>query len=257
MNWTGDTDHVDDPTSENTTVTMPAENISLMANFHEHQEPDFTCGDDITFTYNDSEVTYGTISKTYSNNGDQITLCWMDRNLGATRVATYSDDDLAYGDLFQWGRLDDGHQAHNSNITTNQSSTDNPGHGDFIITPLGVFPFDWRNPQNDNLWQGDGGINDPCPDGWRVPTIVELDNERNSWDSNDAAGALGSPLKLPTAGTRRFTDGDVRRFDLGWYWSSNVQETGYGAEVLYFIDDDSFTTGHERSYGHSVRCVKD
>jgi len=91
VNWTGDTDHVDDPTSANTTVTMPAQNISLTANFQEHEEFDFTCDDDITFTYNDSEVTYGTISRTYYINGDEVTLCWMDRNLGATRVATHSE----------------------------------------------------------------------------------------------------------------------------------------------------------------------
>lgn len=29
---------------------------------------------------------------------------WMDRNLGASQAATSSTDDLAYGDLYQWGR---------------------------------------------------------------------------------------------------------------------------------------------------------
>ncbi len=33
INWTGDTDHVDDPGSEETTVTMPADNVTLIANF--------------------------------------------------------------------------------------------------------------------------------------------------------------------------------------------------------------------------------
>ena len=27
---------------------------------------------------------------------------WMDRNLGASRVATSFDDEEAYGDLYQW-----------------------------------------------------------------------------------------------------------------------------------------------------------
>ena len=33
---------------------------------------------------------------------------WMDRNLGASQVATSYTDELAYGDLYQWGRLSDG-----------------------------------------------------------------------------------------------------------------------------------------------------
>ena len=36
--------------------------------------------------------------------------CWLDRNLGAVYVATSSTDYGAYGSLFQWGRLADGHQ---------------------------------------------------------------------------------------------------------------------------------------------------
>ncbi|MFT7002526.1 MAG: hypothetical protein ACJAVW_003569 [Spirosomataceae bacterium] len=39
---------------------------------------------------------------------------WMDRNLGATRVATSSTDAYAYGDLYQWGRATDGHTLRTS-----------------------------------------------------------------------------------------------------------------------------------------------
>jgi len=35
---------------------------------------------------------------------------WMDRNLGASQVATSSTDAAAYGDLYQWGRAADGHE---------------------------------------------------------------------------------------------------------------------------------------------------
>jgi len=78
----------------------------------------------VTFTYNGEEVTYGFVEK----HG----LHWMDRNLGATQVPTASDDELGYGDLFQWGRLDDGHQVRTSNTTTTLSTSDVPGHDDFI-----------------------------------------------------------------------------------------------------------------------------
>ena len=35
---------------------------------------------------------------------------WMDRNLGAAQVATSATDEAAYGDLYQWGRPEDGHE---------------------------------------------------------------------------------------------------------------------------------------------------
>ncbi|MFW5760796.1 MAG: hypothetical protein ACOCXH_07455, partial [Cyclobacteriaceae bacterium] len=59
---------------------------------------------------------------------------WMDRNLGASRVATSSTDAEAYGDLYHWGRAADGHQIRTSGTTSNLSSSDNPGHGDFILS---------------------------------------------------------------------------------------------------------------------------
>jgi hypothetical protein len=94
----------------------------------------------------------------------------MDRNLGASRVAQTYDDGQAYGDLFQWGRLDDGHQSRTSGTTTTLSNSNSPGHNMFIT--LDSAPYDWRKPQNQNLWQGLGGNNNPCPSGWRVPYIV-------------------------------------------------------------------------------------
>ncbi len=85
---------------------------------------------------------------------------WMDRNLGANKVATSMTDTEAYGDLYQWGRLTDGHEKRNSGTTTTLSNSDTPGHGDFITnnSESPYSPFDWRSPQNNNLWQGVSGI---------------------------------------------------------------------------------------------------
>ena len=110
----------------------------------------------------------------------------MDRNLGASQVAKSSTDAASYGDLYQWGRCSDGHEKRTSGPTTTLSSTDTPGHGDFITTSAA--PNDWRNPQNDNLWQGVAGTNNPCPAGYRIPTEAELETERLSWSSSNAAG---------------------------------------------------------------------
>ena len=123
---------------------------------------------------------------------------WMDRNLGALRVATKSADPDSYGTLYQWGRLGDGHEYRSSATVATQSSSDVPGHGSFISTILS----DWRNPPNTNLWQGESGITNPCPAGFRVPTEAEWAIERASWISKNSAGAFASPLKLASAGLR-------------------------------------------------------
>jgi len=205
------------------------------------------CGTPITFTYKGAEVTYETVE----NNGK----CWMDRNLGASQVATAYNDSAAYGDLFQWGRLDDGHQDRGSGLTTMLSSIDNPGHSNFIYG-MGS-PYDWRSPQNNNLWQGVDGINNPCPDGWRIPTEAEWQAELDSWIPKDYNGAFSSPLKLTLGGSRPYTNGFLNGVgSFGRYWSSSVFSTG--ARGLD-IGDTTYTRMYfnARAGGRSVRCVRD
>jgi uncharacterized protein (TIGR02145 family) len=181
---------------------------------------------------------------------------WMDRNLGASQVATSSTDANAYGDLYQWGRGADGHQCRNSATTTTLSSTDQPGHGDFILSPNS--PNDWLTAQNNNLWQGVNGVNNPCPGGYRLPTYEELQAERESWSQNSSAGAFASPLKWPMAGYRVNSNGShVAVGTLGVYWSSWV--SGTNCYSLWFhlaagVDSDG-TNGY-RALGFSVRCIK-
>ncbi|MDF1695538.1 MAG: FISUMP domain-containing protein [Saprospiraceae bacterium] len=177
---------------------------------------------------------------------------WMDRNLGASQVATSSTDNLAYGDLYQWGRGTDGHESRISGTTSVLSSTDDPGHGDFILATGD--PYDWRDPQNPNLWQGKQGINNPCPDGYRLPTEAEIDEERLSWISNDRDGAFASPLKLTVGGVRAQPTGGFVNVDVvGRYWTSDV--LGTNARTLHFGSGASMTN-HFRALGHSVRCIK-
>ncbi len=211
----------------------------------------FNCDDDITFTYRGSEVTYGTVVR-----GG---LCWLDRNLGAEGIATFNLEDATentdtrlYGDLFQWGRLDDGHQARTSSTTPGPVNQDVPGHGNFITVSS---PNDWRSPQNDDLWQGVNGINNPCPEGWRVPTEAELNAERQSWGSNNSAGAYASTLKWPVGGGRDYdgTLGNVGSY--GYVWSSSVD--GPYARLLSFDSGGAGMGSLVRVLGMGVRCVRD
>lgn len=178
---------------------------------------------------------------------------WMDRNLGATQVAT-SNDAASFGDLYQWGRGTDGHQLRTSGTTSTLStSADVPGHGNFILAP---YLYDWRVPGNNNLWQGINGTNNPCPAGYRIPTETELDTERASWSSNDATGAFASPLNFPVAGFRHGSNGLFYGVgSSGRCWSSAVD--GTRARYLHFGDGDADMGSDRRSHGCSVRCIKD
>ena len=179
---------------------------------------------------------------------------WMDRNLGASRAATSSTDAEAYGDMYQWGRAADGHQKRNSGTTSTLSSSNTPGHGNFILAPNR--PWDWRSPQNTNLWQGVNGVNNPCPQGYRLPTEAELNAERQSWSSNNSAGAFASPLKLPVAGYRIDSHGSLNSVgSRGYYWSSTFS-SNY-SRYLYFRSNTARMYGLSRAYGFSVRCIKD
>ncbi|TVQ94008.1 MAG: hypothetical protein EA393_01505 [Bacteroidetes bacterium] len=179
---------------------------------------------------------------------------WMDRNMGASRAATSSTDAEAYGDLYQWGRAADGHQVRTSSTTSTLSNSDTPGHGDFIT--VGSSPYDWRSPQNDNLWQGVNGTNNPCPAGYRLPTKAELNAERLSWSSYDASGAFASPLKLPVAGRCYSSDGSLGNVGSGSYcWSSKVSSSN--SRYLYFCSSNARMYSYDRALGLSVRCLKD
>jgi uncharacterized protein (TIGR02145 family) len=179
---------------------------------------------------------------------------WMDRNLGASQVATSSTDANSYGDLYQWGRRADGHQCRTSATTTTLSSSDQPANGNFILelNP----PFDWRSPQNTNLWQGVNGVNNPCPSGYRLPTETEANAEQTSWSSSNAAGAFASPLKLPVPGRRDGSNGSLYNVGTGGgFWTSTVSSAN--SLNLYFnIYDFAGMTTPDRATGASVRCIK-
>ena len=109
--------------------------------------------------------------------------------------------------------------------------------------------------QNDNLWQGVDGTNNPCPTGFRLPTDAEWQAEINQYGATGTA-LFDSPLKLVAAGARSSYDGTLDGAGSnGYYWSSTV--SGTYARLLYFGSGYADLRSYSRAYGFSVRCLKD
>jgi len=210
----------------------------------------FACGtSSVTFTYRGASVTYGTVVGAAGK-------CWLNRNLGATRVATSVSDASGYGDLFQWGRGDDGHQLRTSGTTSTLSTTNTPGNSNFITN--NTVSFNWYNTNyNYYLWQGVSGINNVCPSGWRIPTEGEWFLERAAgFPANTQAAAYNSVLKLPSGGIRT-GNGSISNEGLhSHYWSSTTSGS-VNSCAAWFSGTVDQTDCRGRVHGMSVRCIKD
>jgi len=124
---------------------------------------------------------------------------------------------------------------------------------------------DWNTstPQGE-IWER---ANDPCPQGWRVPTSDELqrlgfsDNVISRWtEINEVNGrifedrTLGNILFLPAAGFRIRSNGALSSVGTsGYYWSSNVH--GTNARNVWFSSGNVLVFTGNRADGFSVRCV--
>jgi uncharacterized protein (TIGR02145 family) len=217
---------------------------------------------------------------------------WLNNNLGAdysntakssfnlAQQATSELDFRAYGSIFQWGRKPDGHELINWSSSTagnpvygfTTTRNDNPTDNLFIQSDVPVNFFDWRINADISLWSTEASANNPCPVGFRVPSIAEL---------NTLAVAMGLPATYtgsPTNTTQawnslmRFTVPGARNYNqnvmsatgstgvTGQYYSSTSYNDGTsgGAVNRFFSTQYSSTSQNNyRRLGMSVRCIKD
>jgi uncharacterized protein (TIGR02145 family) len=213
---------------------------------------------------------------------------WLDRNLGASRPAVSSDDYLAYGSLFQWGRIADGHEcinwisstesdgAEQSNESDDKCRRDDPtAPCDNLSNPSAFITEQswttrtllfqtWWNENTTGLYDPIKGDADPCPAGFRVPTKQEWEifsAEYMLGETNPAASILASPLKLPLAGLRTQGHGSLDHQDFGGnYWSSTYAYQEHAYFFNFHRQNASGTNGIGPQYvGHaqSVRCIEE
>lgn len=218
----------------------------------------------------------GTVSFTYANQTVQYTTVraadgnvWSQQNLGSTHTATSATDADAFGDLYQWGRWQDGHQLRTSAISAETPTPNNPsgistGNSSFFTSD----PSWWDNGSAEDKWEattpaGVTDVNgcDPCKamgEGWRLPTEAEWQAVMQSEGITNVATAFNSNLKLTTAGARNSSGALYNVGVRGYYWSSTISSSNPDfAKYLYYSNAIvNASAGGFRDQGTSIRCTK-
>ncbi|USL95043.1 hypothetical protein D1J36_007055 [Riemerella anatipestifer] len=184
---------------------------------------------------------------------------WLNNNLGADyanlnspvfnplQQATSIRDKNAYGSHFQWGRDADGHEL----VTYPTETTGNR-----------VYP---NIPLYDEvqLWTY---TNNPCPNGYRMPTTTEWNAYRALLPSPANAPVwFNDPLKLTATGMADYPGGWMLtpgNYEL-WarYGSSTVRENKFWQSLTIFYQTSyanyDAAGPYYLKYPRTIRCVKD
>ncbi|CAI9430123.1 Fibrobacter succinogenes major paralogous domain [Candidatus Ornithobacterium hominis] len=204
---------------------------------------------------------------------------WLNYNLGAEYAKVGAnfkpqqqlfgkaahDDIKTHGSLYQWQRKSDGHEFKGQG-TTSQKATSWTNAGNLFITGSANWVANGENASGSDLllWRA-GGVNNPCPSGYHVPTIQEwkdfhqaVTGSRDYSDNNQ----MWSQNKLPNlavAGHHSYYNGSLYYSGSnGYYWSSSAYDSTY-AHNMYFRGgySNALNSDYNRANGFSVRCIKD
>ena len=157
---------------------------------------------------------------------------WATRNVAAP--GTFAPYPQSYGMLYQWNRKQ------------------------YWTTAGEVAGWNSSIPTGSE-WEA---VNNPCPQGWRVPTQTEWISLRNAgatWTMHNGVygrmfGTAPNQLFLPAIGFRN-NSGALNSIGTdGYYWSST--RVGNGNAWAMWFNSRYYSMGSNfRAYGFSVRCV--
>lgn len=244
------------------------DNISYgtSGNLCSNTDPGNTVGNTgcVTFNFRGQSTTYTTVRGADGK-------IWLQQNLGSTKTAASLTDSDAYGDLFQWGRWDDGHQLRNSNLMASAPLPNNPaglsgGNASFYSAGYnsssnfwsGGIPSDSWNAVNSSSANTTNGA-DPCKAiglNWRLPTIDEIDAVMTAENITEYNSALASNLKLIPAGIKDY-NGIFSPGTRLYLWSSSSSPYTGSGQHWYISQYSSLSNDAGRDSGMSVRCIKD
>jgi uncharacterized protein (TIGR02145 family) len=180
-------------------------------------------------------------------------LCY---NLGAanTQADPFTPSWEINGGYWQWGRKEES-AAGPTGANEEQANADGIAGWNEEMAPN----MSWVDASKTSL--------DPCPAGYRVPTLADwkgvlAHNPRaimGSWaggtSNYDSGLKIGDHLYLPANGDRSPDEGALAgRGTLGYYWSSKENGSQF-AWLLFITQDNASTTTFFRSSGFAVRCV--
>ncbi len=257
VNWTDDDGIVSEEAGF--TYTMPAQDVTLTANFVEEQAS-FTCGDPLIDPRDGQS--YATVRI-----GNQ---CWMAENLN---IGT---------------RIDGSSNQYNNGIIEKYCHNNSEAMCD-VYGGL----YQWDEMMQYTTTQGVKGI---CPEGWHIPTDDEwttlttyvssqpeyLCNNNPNWNAKAMAAktnwnnssntcAVGNNISANNAtmftamgGGYRYSPPPGSFYPIGryGYWWSSTEFTYFGTKVIwiryiYYEYANVYPNFYDKYYGFSVRCLRD
>ena len=208
----------------------------------------------------------------------------------------YHATDYKWGKLYQWGRkygqgyngpldvngYEVGTYADSSVPTIEEGGVSaitgqHKSKSNVFFTSTSEYNYDWLYPQDDYLWNNGTESepvkteNDPCPEGWRVPTYAELEElskNHSEWTINENSqsgcwfsapssySSEAAQVFFPAAGCRDYGNGNANlRGYNGVCWSS--RPSGSRACSLRFGSSSANMGNSHCANGFSVRCVQE
>jgi uncharacterized protein (TIGR02145 family) len=264
--WTGDIDYVDDPNVPNTTVIMPAQNMSLTANFIEEQVG-FICG---TSTLTDID---GNIYNTVLINNQ----CWMKENLKTTHYRTGTPIVYPGADNNAWQNNTTGAYAWYNNDSSWKDSYGALYNWYAVNNANGLCPTGWYVPSDDEWTQLVDYIiiqgypnqsNDPNGAGNALKSCRQVNSplggECNTtvhprWNSHSTHHGFDEFGFAALPGGYRNTNGAVTYLGPYGYWWSSAEYSSSSAWGRYMnrLYGNMTRSFYNKSYGFSVRCLRD